>query len=64
MDMQPVDIGQTVRVELSDEILCGLLTYQDDDWVEISHVDLDRPGKRQRSLLPKNEVISMKRDGA
>jgi hypothetical protein len=52
------EIGQHVRVELSDKtILCGRLTYEDDDWVEISHVDV--PGNRQRSLIPRIEVISM-----
>jgi hypothetical protein len=59
--MTPNDIGQQVRVELADKtVLCGRLTYRNDHWVEISSID--EPGNRQRTLIPKNAVISIKRD--
>jgi small nuclear ribonucleoprotein (snRNP)-like protein len=59
--MGNANIGQTVRVELSDKtVLRGRLTYSDDDLVEISSPN--EPGTRQRHLILKTDVISIKRD--
>jgi hypothetical protein len=59
--MGNANIGQAVRVELSDKtVLRGRLTYSDDDLVEISFPN--EPGIRQRHLILKTDVISIKRD--
>jgi hypothetical protein len=60
-------IGQRVRVELrparrNETVLCGRLTFLDDDWVEITIAD--EPGNRQRTLVAKNDVVSIKLDDA